>query len=243
MLFTVVVAHFTLIGSREQAKWPTVNERFWPIGGGATLRPILDCLQIPPTAPHLVPSGNYTIHWEIGNGADHIGMCKAFLIDTKTGEQQLVGQQNNCVHDTQSLEIDLSKHTCTSCVIKATVAADHLGPDKIENYDSCLDVNFSGQSSTSSDPVVAPSDPVAAPPATIPTPSETTLSATYPIAAPPVGIPSPTDEAPLATVPGLESVSTEATAPNPSYPSETQGLLYRRHKHKHNGIKHWYKWW
>ena len=146
----VVYAHFTLYGSREQAKWPLKDDRFWPIGGGAVLRPgNTDCLLLPPAKPLPVPSGPYTIHWEIGNGAHHVGQCDAFLIDKKTGVSEKIGSQLDCVSLTQSLQVDLSKHSCKSCVIKATVAAAHIGPAAIEFYDACIDIEFTTGASNS----------------------------------------------------------------------------------------------
>eukprot|EP00835_Amoeboradix_gromovi_P000296 NODE_10_length_47437_cov_0.363429.p14 type:complete len:295 gc:universal NODE_10_length_47437_cov_0.363429:19904-20788(+) len=172
MLFTIVAAHFTLIGSREQAKWPASNERFWPINGGATLRSVDDCLKLPASKPTVVPSGPYTIHWEIGNGAHHVGMCEAYLIDTKSGASEKIGEEDNCVSTKQALTVDLSKHSCTSCVIKATVAADHL-VTSIENYDSCMDVTFDGSASSDSESQT-----------TSPAASETVTESTAPSQAP-----------------------------------------------------------
>ena len=184
LIYTVLEAHFTLFGSREQAKWPAVNQRFWPISGGATLRPDnSDCLQLPPAKPVPVPSGPFTIQWEIGNGAHHVGQCTAYLIDTKTGASETIGSEKDCVSLTQSLKVDLSKHSCTSCVIKATVAAAHLGPSAIENYDSCLDVVFSSSASdsnngaqgTSGDSKSTESTDTAAPAPSVPGVQGTTL--------------------------------------------------------------------
>eukprot|EP00835_Amoeboradix_gromovi_P006130 NODE_668_length_5368_cov_0.471626.p3 type:complete len:209 gc:universal NODE_668_length_5368_cov_0.471626:2366-1740(-) len=189
MLFTVVFGHFTLIGSREQAKWPASNERFWPIGGGAVLRSVTDCLQLPATKPTVVPSGPYTIHWEIGNGAHHVGQCDAYLIDTKTGASEHIGSEDNCVSTKQALTVDLSKHSCTSCVIKATVAADHL-VTSIESYDSCMDVTFDGTNS----PTIAVGTPAA-------------------IAAGTPSIVVPDEE--LVNLPGLETALSQATTETP----------------------------
>eukprot|EP00834_Sanchytrium_tribonematis_P001927 NODE_51_length_31136_cov_0.357670.p15 type:complete len:246 gc:universal NODE_51_length_31136_cov_0.357670:24534-23797(-) len=241
MLFTSVVAHFTLIGSREQAKYGmSNNERFWPIGGGSTLRDVKDCLQLPATKPTAVPSGPYTIHWEIGNGAHHVGMCKAFLIDTKTGSSELVGQEDDCVSTKQALTVDLSKHSCTSCVIKATVDADHLGENIIEYYDSCLDVTFDGSASAPADTATASTDitptsdtsapgPVSPPqsaPAAPPVSPPTTPSApTNPPVIDPLSTPSPSVE-PLYEVPGVAE-STEA------YETEVAHLKKRKHRRRH----------
>ncbi|KAI9136696.1 hypothetical protein BKA69DRAFT_109016 [Paraphysoderma sedebokerense] len=161
-------AHFTLVGSREQAKWQD-NQRFWPIGGGATLRPVLNCLSLPASSPRsAAPSASLSLPFEIGNGASHVGNCKASLYDRKTGKLvNDLGSINNCVSNGQVYNAQLPANPgCSECVIKVEVHAVHI-PTAPEDYDSCIDINISGGgSSGSSDaPAQQPSSATPAAPA------------------------------------------------------------------------------
>ncbi|KAI9146035.1 hypothetical protein BKA69DRAFT_1034967 [Paraphysoderma sedebokerense] len=168
------MAHFTLSGSREQAKFGlNDNQRFWPIRGGNTLRPVRDCLQLPAAqAKNVQPGSQMTLTFEIGNGASHVGMCKASLIDRSTGKTvNSLGTLNNCVANGASLPIQIpSNPGCSQCVIKTEVTATHI-PTNPEDYDSCLDVNISGGSSSKEPPSRPVPSPSPSEPSVEPTPS------------------------------------------------------------------------
>lgn len=168
MLYTLVLAHFTLSGSREQSAYAGSDERFWPIAGGNTLRSTTNCLDLPAIDPVDV-SGTYTARFEIGNGASHIGLCKAFLVNPETGASEEVAEEDNCVSISASLDVDLSGKSCSGCVLRITVAADHM-VTTIEDYDSCIDVNVGGGQQE-----------VAAVEAQVATPIEAVETATIPV--------------------------------------------------------------
>eukprot|EP00835_Amoeboradix_gromovi_P000837 NODE_31_length_32452_cov_0.352672.p17 type:complete len:239 gc:universal NODE_31_length_32452_cov_0.352672:32087-31371(-) len=164
MLFQLqlICSHFTMVGSREEAKWPYSNERFWPVGGGATLRSVLDCNDLPAVAPKSIRPGVNVFPFEIGNHASHVGLCSAYL--REGGKDIALNQESNCISTNQAMSVDIPNVKCDHCVLIIKVAAAHLGPQAIEDYQSCLDVNISGNSSPakykSNIPVAAPPSPV-----------------------------------------------------------------------------------
>jgi hypothetical protein len=105
----IVFTHFTMIGSREQSMWPG-NERFWPISNSATLRPVDDCLKLKAVAPKAIQPGSNTFPYEIGNGADHTGMCSAFLEDN--GKETALNTELNCMSLHQAMTVDIPNVKC-----------------------------------------------------------------------------------------------------------------------------------
>ncbi|KAI9139008.1 hypothetical protein BKA69DRAFT_1040479 [Paraphysoderma sedebokerense] len=148
-VFTVDIcdAHFTLVGSREQAKFGKLdNQRFWPIKGGNILRPVRDCLELPATKGKSVSAGTkMTLTFEVGGGASHVGMCKASLIDRQSGKVvNDLGSLKDCVAKGSAFPVEIpSNPGCTDCVIKTEVRATHI-PVSPEDYDSCVDINVAG---------------------------------------------------------------------------------------------------
>ncbi|KAL7748996.1 hypothetical protein RI367_005645 [Sorochytrium milnesiophthora] len=172
-------AHFTITGpafSREKQAYPNDNRRFWPIAGGATLRPLNDCLLYPRGQVASLSAGQaLTVPFEIGNNARHVGMCTASLINLSSGAQTDLGQELNCVHDHDAMQLTLPQQSCANCVIKIKVTAVHLGPDHPEFYDSCLDVNIGGGGDAPAPAPAKPQPPVTPPnlsnPAPVPAPA------------------------------------------------------------------------
>lgn len=162
-----VSAHFTLTGSREGVAFPSDNRRFWPIAGGGVLRPVLDCLQFPPnSSPRTLQAGSSVrLPFEIGNGARHVGLCQATLINRDTGATTSLGSQPDCVNRQDAMDVQIpATATCTNCVIKVKVVATHLGAAFPEDYDSCLDVSVTGGTGGGSPvPPTVPTPPSAAP--------------------------------------------------------------------------------
>ena len=235
MLFTAVFAHFTLSGSREQAAYPGSNVRFWPISGGDIARPSKNCLDLPEVDPIDI-SGVYSATFEIGEGAAHIGLCKAFLINKRTGEQKEVAVQDNCVSTGSKLDIDLSHEVCVSCVLRITVAADHL-VTSIEEYDSCVDVHVHGLD-------MAPGD---APQEQISAPSNTLDPSSMADKVDPVGVivsssatPTPTltiaieDEASPLTTEIARAMPTHPTEYRHSEYSDIKDVHYKVDRYRHN---------
>ncbi|KNE64669.1 hypothetical protein AMAG_10023 [Allomyces macrogynus ATCC 38327] len=141
----VAHAHFSMVGSREAAEYHN-NLKFYPIAGGANLRPVTNCLDLPAVTPKQLTPGEHTsIEFEVGNHASHVGNCKAALIDTNTGtEVASLDDVPNCVAKAHAYPLTVPDVECPHCVLKVSVAATHLSADQPEMYDSCLDVAIAG---------------------------------------------------------------------------------------------------
>jgi hypothetical protein len=189
----MVRGHFTMVGSREAMTYQD-NRRFWPIGPSnlPTLRPLTDCLLYKPTPLKALSAGSSVrFPFEIGNGARHVGQCTADLYNGD-GTMRLpnFATQQDCIHQFDAMDLVIPSVNCPSCVIKIKVTAVHLGPEKPEFYDSCIDVAISGGGKETS--------PVS------PTPQ-------------PTGNPQvPPPEPPTGTIPG--PLPTQTTSPTPSPP-------------------------
>ena len=194
LYFQVVYTHFTMIGSREQATW-TGNQKFWPVDGGATLRPVNDCMQLQAVAPKAVQPGSNTFPYEIGNGASHIGLCSAFL--EEAGKETPLNTELDCISNKQAMTVDIPNVNCDRCTLKIKVAANHQ-VTTIENYDSCLDISVSGTEST-----IGPNALEADTAETLETPSSQNLT---------VAAPSTTDAVPVGTGRGRGSRRTKASS-------------------------------
>ncbi|KAJ3356231.1 hypothetical protein GGF32_001552 [Allomyces javanicus] len=138
-------AHFSMVGSREAAEYRN-NLKFYPIAGGANLRPVTNCLDLPAVTPkQLTPGTQTSIQFDIGNHASHVGTCKAALIDTNTGSEVAhLDDVPNCVAKAHAYPLTVPDVECPHCVLKVSVAATHLSADQPEMYDSCLDVAIAG---------------------------------------------------------------------------------------------------
>ncbi|KAI9136701.1 hypothetical protein BKA69DRAFT_1128888 [Paraphysoderma sedebokerense] len=143
----VSMAHFTLSGSRDSNL--SGDSKYYPIGGGNVLRPgNSDCLSLPSSSSRSVAAGStLSLPFMIGNGAAHVGPCKAGLYDRKSG--QLVndlGSMEDCVAKGATFNAQIpSNPGCQECVVKVEVTAMHI-PTNPEYYDSCVDVDISGGS-------------------------------------------------------------------------------------------------
>ena len=133
-----------MIGSREQSTYAD-NQRFYPVSGGATLRPVNDCMKLKAVAPKSIQPGSNTFAYEIGNGASHVGLCSAFLEDS--GKETFLNTQADCISKYKAMTVDIPNVKCDSCTLKIKVAANHQ-ISTIENYDSCLDISISGSGAT-----------------------------------------------------------------------------------------------
>jgi hypothetical protein len=142
-----IQGHFTLVGSREKAAYPSDNRRFFPIGPSTleTLRPVRDCAQLPPVTPILVgPNEVHRFQFEIGNGASHIGPCEAFAVIGATSSK--LNEEKNCVSKEGSF-MDVTFPALqpgTRGYLKMKVKAVHISEDKPEYYDSCVDFVIAG---------------------------------------------------------------------------------------------------
>ncbi|KAI9223430.1 hypothetical protein BC828DRAFT_375946 [Blastocladiella britannica] len=185
---TTANAHFTLqspVASREKTKYPSDNRRFFPIAGGNTLRPELDCLTLPKGPKARVQAGAQQVFgFEIGNFAKHVGPCTAFLINPATGTTTKIGDQADCVNKFEAMTVQMPSTTCTDCVVKIKVSATHISAANPEFYDSCMDVdvvggsaggNTGGNNGGGSKPKPRPT-PTAAPPAPAPAPPAPTAT-------------------------------------------------------------------
>ncbi|KAI9183906.1 hypothetical protein H9P43_002974 [Blastocladiella emersonii ATCC 22665] len=168
-------AHFTLqspVASREKQEYPNDNRRYWPIAGGSTLRPVLDCLKLPRRQVATLAAGSTQVFgFEIGNNARHVGPCTAQLINLKTGATQDIGKEENCVNRRDAMTVKLPSTTCDECVVKIKVTATHLGANFPEFYDSCVDVKLTGGSGTAPGPNPPAPVPTDVDPAPSPSPS------------------------------------------------------------------------
>ena len=151
---TLVFTHFTMSGSREMATYPD-NVHFWPISGpsGTSLRPDGNCMTLKSVPSKSVQPGSVTFPFIIGNGASHIGLCSAFL--EENGKETHLNDQQDCISKFQAMTVDIPNIKCNNCVLKIKVAADHLGPTIIENYDSCLDITIGDSNPTTTTQVLA----------------------------------------------------------------------------------------
>jgi hypothetical protein len=166
--------HFTLQGSREQAFYPD-NRRFWPIAVGSqpgvppngVLRPIRDCASLPiKTVFQFAPNSLQQLRFEIGNGANHVGMCTATI--NINGQTTKSSSEDNCVSKPGSfMNVAIPNYPVgTSGYIKMKVTAVHI-PTAPEYYDSCIDFVIVGSSSSVP---IAPTPKPAPKPAPMPAP-------------------------------------------------------------------------
>ncbi|TMW69646.1 hypothetical protein Poli38472_001802 [Pythium oligandrum] len=164
-----------------------------------------DCIDFTPdTNLQAIPFGESKIKMRANDGANHIGMCTAYLINPKDKNSKIkVGEMKDCMRSLhpgpgnkgdqpipaeKAINIPKDQKVCGAehCVLQFTWDAAHLAPN-IEHYNNCADVKLSGGGGN---PAPAPS-----PTTKTPAPGTSMVPAPAPVP-PPVPAPTPTTGAP-----------------------------------------------
>ncbi|KAJ3288981.1 hypothetical protein HK104_007823 [Borealophlyctis nickersoniae] len=142
--------------TRGEIKFGTSNERGFPIGMKDT------CTSLPPRDPTTISAGDLTIKMQFNDGANHVGMCTAFIANSDGSNRQKIGEMKDCARSLHpgpgnkgdgpipaemTATIPASGCGSENCMLFWTLSATHISESNPEIYDDCMDVKVQGFSS------------------------------------------------------------------------------------------------
>ncbi|TMW69643.1 hypothetical protein Poli38472_001799 [Pythium oligandrum] len=163
----------------------------------------------PDTNLQAIPFGESKIKMRANDGANHIGMCTAYLINPKDKNSKIkVGEMKDCMRSLHpgpgnkgdqpipaemTINIPQDQKVCGAehCVLQFNWDAAHLAPT-IENYNNCADVKLMGGAPAPAASSTAPAASSAAPAPSSQAPSTTPAPVSSSKA--PVSTPTPSQD-------------------------------------------------
>ncbi|KAJ3177684.1 hypothetical protein HDU85_005795 [Gaertneriomyces sp. JEL0708] len=148
--------YVTSPATRGEKAYGRDNYRGFPVPDRPT------CTSLPRRTPTNISPGPLKIKMSFIDGANHIGMCTAYLADANGGNRKKIGERKDCARSLHpgagnkgdspipgEMTVNIPNGGCgqSQCMIFWHLRAVHLGEGSPEIYDDCMDVVISGSPS------------------------------------------------------------------------------------------------
>jgi Tetratricopeptide repeat len=135
--------------------------RGWPIAGAPPRFTRIPCLDMPVSRRFMeVHPGPLQLRFFFGDGANHVGLCRVFLLDpTHPGQKVKIGEMMDCARSEHPgpgrKGEDITGHMRVTipatvpcdpshCVLQWEWIATHISVTRPEYYDECVDLTITG---------------------------------------------------------------------------------------------------